>query len=338
MSNLPEAATWRELLGQLILNPKERQRLATAIRVRPITLQRWSEGNFKPRDEHLRMLIKNLPPGIYSLFMHLLLVEFPQFFQQDLPEERFSQHIPSGFYERALSNLSMTPQPMYRQSMQDLLLQQALEHLDPDRRGLSIILAACVTPRPGQKVRSLREMNGLATPPWPHDLADKGMFLGMESLAGYAISHARPAIIDGREQMTFFPVRWTEHEQSTAAFPVMLQARFVGCMIVSSTREDFFTPQRLAVIEDYSHLAACIFETEESFAPDEIDLRLMPTDALQLPYFASYHQRLLNKFAEASNNGQQIQIQEARQLVWQDLEDELLQLPQRMETTDPAQI
>ena len=162
------------------------------------------------------------------------------------------------------------------------------------------------------------------------------MFLGIESLAGYAVEHARPVVIDSREQMTFFPVRWTEHESSTAAFPILHRARMVGGLIVSSTREYFFTPARVTVIEDYAHLATCIFEAEESYSLDEIELRMMPPDALQLPYFATYHQRLLQKFVEANQRGEQVSIQEARLLVWQDVEDELLHFSQEAGTENPT--
>lgn len=335
MSSLQECTTWQAFLGQLIANPQERARLAAAVRVRPITLQNWAAGVFRPREEHIHALLKNLPAGTYPLFLRLLITDFPELLQEELPRDGFFQGLPSEFYARALSNLAFTPLPMYRQSMQDLLFQQALQHLDPERRGFSITLAVCVPPREGCKVRSLREIGGLATPPWSYTLSEKPFFLGAESLVGYAITQARPAVINDRDEMTFFPAHWTEHEKSIAVFPILRHARIAGGLVASSVQEYFFTQPRLVVLEDYANLASCLFEPEESFAPEEIDLRLMPSYKLQMPYFAGYNRRVLQKIEEVSAQGLH-SIPQIRQLVWQDLEDVMLQVFLQTEATDPA--
>jgi hypothetical protein len=324
--NAPEPATWQEFLGQLIANPQERARLVTALHVRPITLQRWIEGTSRPREENMRLLIKNIPKETYPLFMRLLVADFPELLGEELPGERFLQGLPVEFYARALSNLALTPISIYQQSMQDLILQQALQHLDPDQCGLSVTLAVCVPPRSGGKVRSLHEVGGLATPPWPRTLVERPVLLGVESLIGYAIMHAHSCVVNSRDEATFFPVQWTEHEQSTAAFPIFRHGRIVGGLIVSSTYEYFFTPPCLAVIENYTHLATCIFDTEESFDLNKIELRMMPPYTRQHPYFAGYNRRVSRKLVEANAIGQHITWQQARQLVWQDLEDVLLQV------------
>ncbi len=324
--DMQEPVTWQELLRQLIVHPQVRARLAAAIHVRPITLQRWVERGTRPRVENIRLLIKNVPKETYPLFIRLLVVDFPELLQDQLSEERSLQGIPAEFYARALSNLALTPASIYRQSMQDLILQQALQHLDPDQQGLSITLALCVPPRFGRKVRSLREVGGLATPPWPRNLAGRSMFLGSESLVGYAVTHAHSYVINSRDETSLFAVQWTEHEESAAVFPIFFRARIVGGLIVSSAHKHFFTPPRLAVIEDYAHLAACIFEPEESFDFSEIELGIMPPHASQYPYFADYNQRVSRKLLEANATGEQITAQQARELVWQDLEDVLLQV------------
>lgn len=321
-----EPATWQELLGQLIAYPQERARLAIALHLRPITLQRWVQGVSRPRIENIRLLIKNIPTDSYPLFLRLLLADFPELLREEIPEERFSQQIPAEFYARALSNLALTHVSIYRQSMQELILQQALQHLDPDQHGLSIMLSVCVPPRSGRKVRSLREIGGLGTPPWPHHLEERPRNLGLESLIGYAITHVHSYVINSRDEITFYPTQWAEYERSTAAFPILQHGRITGGLVVSSTREFFFTPSRLAVITDYAHLATCIFELEESFDPVEIDLRIMPPYERQYPYFAGYHQRVSRKSLEMQAQGQPFTLQQARQLVWQDMEDVLLQL------------
>lgn len=326
MSNMQEPQTWQEFLGQLIENPQERQRLAEAVRVRPITLQRWAEGISRPRDENINVLLKVLPPVIYPHFVRLLIVDFPHLVQEELPPDRFPLEIPSEFYARSLSALAFTPQPMCRQIIQELILQQVLEHLDPDRHGISIGLVACVPPGQDRKVHSLREIGGLGTPPWPHDLAEKTIFLGAESLVGYAVSNLTCCVINSRDEVTFLPAQWTEHERSAAAFPIAHHARVAGGLVVSSIQEHFFTKQRLAVLKGYSHLASLIYEVEEFFDLHDIDLRMMPSYKLQEPYFVGYNQRISQKFVEARDRGVQITLREARQLVWQDLEEVLLQV------------
>ncbi len=320
-----EPATWQELLAQLVTSPKERKRLAAAVHVNPITLQRWIEGSCKPRIGNIRLLLQSLPAEIQPSLLRLLVPDFSDLLDGKLSGGPAFQGIPSEFYACAMSNMARTPRSIYRQSMQDLVLQQALELLDPDRQGLAVTLAVCMPPRFGQKVRSLREAGRLATPPWPRDLAGRGSFLGAESLAGHAVAHTYAAVINRREEQSLFAVQWTEYEESTAAFPILFRARIVGCLVVSSVHKDFFTKPRLALIADYAHLAACIFDPEESFDQSEIALEVMPSCTSQWSSFADYHQRVSRKLLEGKATGHSLTLQQARQMVWQDLEDLLLQ-------------
>jgi hypothetical protein len=329
--NTQEPSTWQELLGQLIAHPQERTRLAAALHIRPITLQRWIQGTSRPRDENLRLLLKNIPRENYPHFLHLLIVDFPELLREELPQERPLPGLPAEFYARAMSNLALTPRSIYRQSMQELILQQILQHLDPDQDGLSVALAIWVPPRGGRKVRSLREVARLATPPWPRYQEEKPALLGLESLVGFAIAHAHSCVINSRDELTIYPVQWIAYEKSTAAFPILRLGRFVGALIIGSTREFFFTTPRLTIIEEYAHLATCIFELEASFDPDEIELGIMPPYEQQYPYFADYHQRVSRKLLETGATGQPMTLQQARQAVWQDLEDILLQIVSQTE-------
>lgn len=325
MRNVQEPSTWQEFLGQLIESPQEKQRIAEAVRVRPITLQRWAEGISRPRDENISMLLKVLPAGSYLLFMRLLIVDFPHLVQEVLPVERFLTQIPPEFYARSLNVLTFTPYPLCRQAIQDLILQQALEHLDPERRGLFISVVTCVPPRHGRIVRSLREIDGLGTPPWSRTPAEKTIFLGAEALVGYAVSEAVQCVVNTRDELTIFPVRWTEHERSAAAFPIMRHGKVAGAFVVASALEYFFTKAHIAVLEEYSHLASLMFEDEEFFEVQQIALETMPAYELQTPYFVGYNRRISQKFAEAHSLGAPITLREARQLVWQDLEEVFLQ-------------
>lgn len=337
MNSLQEPATWRELLGRLIADPREKEHLATAMRVRAVTLQRWADGINHPRLENIRALLKHIPHEIYPLFMSLLRLDFPELAQEKLPEEHIATTPPGGFYARALSNLALTPEPLYRQSMQELVLQQALEQLDPERQGLLISLATLVPPRRGNKARSLCELDGLGTLPWPPNLSEKLLFLGSESLVGQAVMHLRPFVVHNRDEITLYAVHWTNYERSAAAFPLLRKSKVVGGLIVASVQDFFFTPERLALIEAYSHLAACIFSAEEFLDVAEVELTMMPNYTLQLPYFAGYNRRVLQKVAEFSARGERVTMQKAREIVLQDLEEVLLRVFLQNNATHPTE-
>src|SRR5579883_2024761 len=53
--------SWRELLGKIIADPQERQRLADTLNINPITLTRWATHKSNPRPDNLRPLIEVLP-------------------------------------------------------------------------------------------------------------------------------------------------------------------------------------------------------------------------------------------------------------------------------------
>ncbi len=56
-----EPGDWRELLGTIISNPHERQRIAQELRVQDITLIRWVKRESEPRPQNLRHLLSVLP-------------------------------------------------------------------------------------------------------------------------------------------------------------------------------------------------------------------------------------------------------------------------------------
>ena len=58
---MQEEQTWRQLLGTIIVNSKEKQRVATELGVKPITLTRWVSGESEPRSQNLRSLLNVLP-------------------------------------------------------------------------------------------------------------------------------------------------------------------------------------------------------------------------------------------------------------------------------------
>src|SRR6266851_1330869 len=53
--------TWRQLLGTIVSDPQEEQRLIDIMGIRPITLVRWVQNKSEPRPYFLRQLLDALP-------------------------------------------------------------------------------------------------------------------------------------------------------------------------------------------------------------------------------------------------------------------------------------
>src|SRR6266571_2964511 len=123
---MQEAQTWRELLGTIIRDPQEKQRLADELQVGPISLMRWVNGQATPRPQKLWELINALPQH-RPVLLELIGREFEGFI---IAFERISddtsQEIPSAFYARVLRAYSTTPRLLRSTSISSLIFQQSL--------------------------------------------------------------------------------------------------------------------------------------------------------------------------------------------------------------------
>jgi transcriptional regulator with XRE-family HTH domain len=318
--------TWRDLLRTIISDSHEKQRLAEQLGVRAITLTRWISKESDPRPQNLRNLLNALPVHREQL-LDLIREEpgFEEFSNAGLDDA--SIEIPSAFYTRIFSSRASTVENMRFWSISNLVLQQAIGQLDPDRLGMGINVVRCMPPS-SERSHSLRESVGIGTPPWEGDLEQKAMFLGAESLCGYVVTLCRPAANqDVDDEQNLIPAHKTPFEKSAAVHPILLAGRIAGCLLVSSTQNNYFIPQsRLALIENYANLLAVAFEPEEFYEPCQIELSVMPNQEVQKKYFANFRQRVASLMIEGSINKQPINNLEAERLVWQQLEEELLQL------------
>lgn len=328
--------TWRELLGASIETSQERQRIANELGVRTITLTRWVNHESEPRPQNLRHLLRALPQH-YELLLSLIEDEYPNF-RASLAEEDMasaSTTIPTEFYDRVLHALANHPRMLRTQAIYDLVLQQILKHLDPGRVGMSVSVVLCLPPLHGDIVHSMRESVSMGTPPWHTDPGQQTIFLGAESLAGYAVTYRRSvAAQNPEERQHLFPAHWVEHEQSAAASPIMREGKVVGCLVVSSAQPYYFVPFRQALVERYASLLALIFEPDEFYPIEQIELRLMPPHEEQLPYFANFRDRVLDTMRLAAQEGQSLSYTQAQLSVWQQIEEELIQYPMHARRID----
>lgn len=177
---MEQPQTWREFLGIHLSDLQERQRIADALGVNPITLIRWSNGESKPRPKSLQRLLDILPQH-HELLLHLIEEEFKDFSSSVYQEthQAASLAIPSELFARVLHTITTLPKSLLFPSISDLILQQAINQLDPQRLGLAIIVACCMPLSTNGKVQSLRERVGRGTPPWNSSLEQQALLLGV---------------------------------------------------------------------------------------------------------------------------------------------------------------
>src|SRR5436309_8043177 len=100
---------WREMLGRIIHDTSERQRIAQILGVSPVTLMRWANNTSSPRPQNLQHLLQAVPEYRNSL-LELILEEFPDFITT--PNEESAEcwgEIPSSFYAHAIRAFATTP-------------------------------------------------------------------------------------------------------------------------------------------------------------------------------------------------------------------------------------
>lgn len=323
--------SWRALLGTRInKDPQERQRIASALGINPMTLLRWASGATIPRSQNLRQLLKTLPTTEHPLWRELIANEFPEFAESETwPElENDFAEIPSEFYARVINTYAITPINRRFWAISNLVLQQVLAQLDSNIVGMSISVAQCMPPNGAErKIRSLRELAGQGTPPWPANLEPQMMFLGIESLAGYATTLGHQLAINFPDQSLRAPVRWLQWEQSAIACPLIQEERVAGCLLASSTQPDYFSPSRQALFQKYAELLLLAFVPEAFYPLGDLMLQPMPSLEVQQAHFSLARQRVSTVLLEAVKERHPISIMEAEQMVWQGIEEELLAQP-----------
>jgi hypothetical protein len=315
--------TWRDLLAEIISDPEEEQRIAHELDVHRITLVRWSSGETTPVRYKLRKLLNALPDQNREQFRQLIAQEYQDFFSSEI--DGSPREIPSTFYSFALRAMRDTSNRFW--TVCSLVLQQAAMQLDPTHVGLELIVVRCMPPRPDGKIRSLREAAGLGTRrPLRNDLQSRSLFLGAESLAGYAVSNTHEGVVQNiEEDRSLLPVHHVKDEKSAAAFPLVRGGKVAGCLLATSTLFDYFTPPRLKFLDLYVDLVAEAFHEEEFYSPSIIELRIMPPSDIQMKAFAFFRDRVNALLTQDGSEGESLTSIQAEHLVRQQLEEEYLQ-------------
>jgi hypothetical protein len=321
---MPESASWRDLLGDIISDHDERERIANEIGVRSITLTRWVNSESKPRPHNVRQLLHALPKRQRDQLSELLEEEYVEI--SDSPIGDQPDEVEYAFIRQVFETRATTPANLLFWSLSRRVIQQALRRLDPERVGMSITLVQCMPPSSDGKIHSLRESVGLGTPPWPGDLEQQAIFLGAESLAGHVVTNSHSETInDLRADNSLLPAYQTEYEVSASAHPIMYTNRVAGCLLISSTQPNYFLPQaRLSLISDFTQLISLAFTPEQFYPLDRIELRIMPSLEVQRDLFTTFQQRIIAVMKESLNASHPLSRFEAEQSVWKQFEEELI--------------
>lgn len=318
--------TWRELLGKVIADPQERQRIADALGVHPITLIRWSTNKSSPRQDNLRPLFEALPQH-RQLLTELIALEFPQFINESLSQESIAPTIPSAFYAQVLNVHTTSPTRLRVSTMRLLILQQIIAHFDPHQEGLITIIAQCVPPKAGHKVRSMHMTYGRSTPKWGSAIENRILFFGAESQMGQALSTAQPVIVNTPEMREMlFPMHDSPFDTSSLAYPLLQADRIAGCLAVASIQPHYFTQERLELLQEYAHLLALAFEPDEFYDLQDIELGIMPVPEQQQTHLMTFQKRVTQHLIQASQRNHVLSRPQAELLVWQELEEEFLHM------------
>ncbi|HET9919338.1 MAG TPA: hypothetical protein VFQ30_05820 [Ktedonobacteraceae bacterium] len=321
METLP---TWRDLLARIIEDPLEKQRIANALGVNPITLVRWARGEASPHPKSLQRLLDAVPHYRAS-FLPLITEAFEEF--SSTPPANVS---PIGLsvtlYNHIFHLNSTIPDAQRFWSIGTAVLRGALEQLDPDHAGLQLSIMQCMAPAYGNTVRCLRERLALGTPPWSEEGEHWGGFFGAESLVGYALSTGHQQTIMNINEAPRLPNQLPEHTMSAVASPIWYLSRRAGCFLVVSTQPDYFRQSALLdLIESYTQLLILAFRPEDFYESERIELQVMPSFQIQQSYFSSLQQRIRALLQKATADQRSIGYNVAEQhALWQ-IEEELLQ-------------
>jgi hypothetical protein len=326
MESQQEPKTWREYLDKLASSPQEMQRLAQTIGTEPVTLVRWKTGITKrPREDHIQALLRVLPTPQALTMRRLLSLEFPHLGRIQVFAQTNRQEVSPRLYAKLLSIWAQTPQPLCTQKMQQVLFAHIIEEFDPTYQGLSLCVLGCVPPRSGEPVRSFRELGIVGTRPFSTERPL--VFRGAESLIGHVVTNFQSGALNSREEVSFFPAAWEENQMSMAAFVISRQALIAGGLVVASAHEQFFTTERLTLLEHYAHLATLLFEPQDFYELAQLKPGMLPAAKDQVPLLQHFHHRVTRLLLEKQTATESITLTQAMILVWQELEETLLQLP-----------
>ncbi|WP_126577874.1 GAF domain-containing protein [Tengunoibacter tsumagoiensis] len=304
----------REAIGTIFAQQPERDRLLQETHISLSTLRRWLNGDSEPRLANLQLLVEKCQPEARTMLQRSIQQVWPGSAMREPTRESMTSKlqlpqasVPAEFYERVHVALAETPDSLRFWSVCQLVLKQALQHLDPDLTGLLLTVVQCVPPLESQKIRYLHESVRVGTPPWKGELETRSIFLGAESLPGAAISSFQILIEQNRGQ------RHTERG-SIAATPILRAGRIAGCLVAESLQPRYFSSALCSLLKNYATLLAIAIDPADFYERVQIGLVLLPPAEEQKAVLNSYQQRKMAAMRTLQLDGTQAELYVLQQM------------------------
>jgi len=247
---------WRVILKTLCEDPSKKREIAEELYVSLRTVDRWISGTSNPQKEETIRQLYLLQPEMRDSLQS----EFPDVFRNaSQSSDSFAMNnrpvsLPIEFSQRVLHAYTHVTALSRRWTVWNLVSNQMLPHLDRDRTGLLVIYT-----RVQEKKLLFAEAAGTivwATRQLIQDSTEA------EGRITQAVANGQPFFLQSCSLSFLFHtscIVHSDHVHSIGFFPIRRAGLAAGGMLLLSTQEDFFTPHRQALIEEYSHLCALAF-------------------------------------------------------------------------------
>jgi GAF domain-containing protein len=309
--------TWRELLEVLLEDPYALEKVTKHLGVSRKIIMNWIHYKADPDLRILQQIIESFPDD-YDALLELIQRELPHFVPERLANGEEPLEILAPFHNRLSKTLRESPPMLRFWSTCQLVLRQAMQQLDPYRTGMMMAIMICTAPAPGKNVRSLYGYLGSGSSAWTGNWYQQPLFFGSDSLSGYAATTGAIQVIhDVKSDLKGISFYDVDDTRSVLVIPILSSKKCAGCLYVTSTSPYYFGSRRLKLVQEYTECLARAFSPEEFYAPDQIQLSLLPYKT-QISFFKKIKQLPYNFTGNSIINWQE------KQKSWNYIEDELI--------------
>ena len=206
-----------------------------------------------------------------------------------------------------------------------MVLQEVLTYLDPDRRGVVLSILRCTPPVGANSIRSLYSQITQGTPPWIGEVVQHMLFFGVESLASRTVQTGQVNLVmDIDAADTRHPFVAPKGARSLACHPIRRFGRWAGVFAVASAFS--LSSHHSQLLQEAALLIGLTIPHQELYSIERISFCMMPPPQVQFAVLSTYRSQLLKAVKLGRQSGQSLNIDQAKHIVLQKLEEELLDL------------
>jgi hypothetical protein len=248
--------SWRDLLQEACETPEKTRDIAEAVgHVSIRTLQRWASGESSP--QRPEMLLQAIPTNEMTIALQ---DAFPEAFHLSKSSHlvKFPITLPNDFYREVLHAYAQVPKSTKRYTIFGLVSTQMIPHLDIDLQGLVIVLIRISLNDPHQ----IQFLEGAGNNVWVTRQVDQPtaenalLFPHVVERNPFFLQLCHPSQVPAC-------LRHAERIKSLGFFPIFRSGLAAGGILLCATQEDFFTPLRRTLIEEYSYILSLAFNDQD---------------------------------------------------------------------------